>query len=336
MHVIHARNVNDAWYKAIGYMEIAGVGSGSRNGDVAVVPWPVTTVYACPTERVLLDPVRDANPFFHLFEALWMLAGRDDATFLDLFVSDFSARFAQDNGIQHGAYGKRWRGWFGNVDIKGPIDQIEEVVDLLRVNKFDRQAVIQMWDPDADLGYVGLKDRPCNQNVMLRADRGALDITVTCRSNDIVYGCYGANAVHFSVLQEYLAARIGIPVGTYTQVSNNWHLYDWAKDKVEIGSAAENAGRHGWPMVENYGYPGTYPLVAAPDAFDDELHEFLHAPTVEGHWHNPFFGNVAAPLWEANLRRRDKDWTGALAVASRCHAPDWRAGAVEWLQRRVK
>ena len=33
---------------------------------------PVATVYSHPRERVLLSPERDANPFFHFFEALWI------------------------------------------------------------------------------------------------------------------------------------------------------------------------------------------------------------------------------------------------------------------------
>jgi hypothetical protein len=48
---------------------------GSRAGDVLVAPHPVMSVTSIPTERVLFDPARDANPFFHLFESLWMLAG---------------------------------------------------------------------------------------------------------------------------------------------------------------------------------------------------------------------------------------------------------------------
>ena len=94
MEVIHARNVNDAWPQAIHLVADAGVMQETRAGSAMVVPHPVATVYAKPAERVLFDPVRDANPIFHHFEALWMLAGRDDADWLDRFVSDFSARFA--------------------------------------------------------------------------------------------------------------------------------------------------------------------------------------------------------------------------------------------------
>ena len=31
-----------------------------------------------PTKELLFDPDRDANPFFHFMEGLWMLAGFND------------------------------------------------------------------------------------------------------------------------------------------------------------------------------------------------------------------------------------------------------------------
>jgi hypothetical protein len=78
MHVIEARNVNDAY--PLGYDRLMRYGSKapSRYGEVVEIRGPVTTRYAAPLERVLFDPVRNANPFFHFFEALWILAGRQD------------------------------------------------------------------------------------------------------------------------------------------------------------------------------------------------------------------------------------------------------------------
>jgi hypothetical protein len=35
-------------------------------------------------------------------------------------------------------------------------------------------------------------------------------MTVTNRSNDLCWGMLGANYVHFTILQEYLAARLGV------------------------------------------------------------------------------------------------------------------------------
>ena len=210
MYVINARNVNDAYNQGLIHLLKEGEVQDTRAGQVIVLPYPLTTVYEKPTERVLFDPVRDANPFFHLFESLWMLSGRNDATWLDQFVSDFSVRFAEDDGMQHGAYGYRWRNHFYN-------DQLPVLIDILKTNNNDRRAVLTMWDPASDLGVRDKKDIPCNSQAFLRVRKGSsgpvLDITVCCRSNDAIWGAYGANAVHFSVLLEYLARMIGVGVG---------------------------------------------------------------------------------------------------------------------------
>ena len=75
MKVIHARNVNDAVVKGAELLKAGGLTQDSRAGGTLEYPEPVCTVYERPLERVLFDAIRDANPFFHLMEALWMLAG---------------------------------------------------------------------------------------------------------------------------------------------------------------------------------------------------------------------------------------------------------------------
>ena len=356
MHVVHGRNVNDIWPQLIELVRREGRWQETRAGRALVVPVPVATVYSNPTERVLLDPVRDANPFFSIMEPLWMLAGRDDAPWLDRFVGDFSARFAEEGGRMHGAYGKRWRDWFnlnlpvqpwqtpkrkGGFEYEPPRDQLNVVVDLLRKNPQDRQAVIQMWDPSADLGVPGLLDRPCNQQVLLRCDRELvrdipdhryLDITVTCRSNDLSWGLITANACQFSTLQEYLAARIGVEVGTYTQFSNNLHIYESAMKQVDLDSARETAR-----IQYKDGYPGARRLVDDPESFDDDLRAFMADPKADhSNRRNSYFQRVAQPAWLANEARRRKDWDSALGAARCIEAPDWRAATVEWIGRRIK
>jgi hypothetical protein len=50
-------------------------------------------------------------------------------------------------------------------------------------------------------------------------------MTVSNRSNDLIWGTYGANMVHFNLLLTYVAAAVGVPKGYYHQVSSNTHLY---------------------------------------------------------------------------------------------------------------
>lgn len=327
MLTIYAENVNDAYDKAIIQMERIGVRSDSRNGGVTVAPHPVMTVYEKPWERVLFNRYRDANPFFHFFECIWMMAGMRDGRWLDRFVGDFSSRYGEphlDNMIW-GAYGHRWRFQFG-------VDQLNTVVNRLRKDPNDRRVVIQMWDAHSDLynpneldpetgqPHTEPRDVPCNTAVYLRIVNGALDMTVTCRSNDIVWGAYGANAVHFSFLQEYLAGRIGVKIGKYYQLSNNWHVYDGVSEKFKRD-----------PITV---YPRTVQIGNNWDHWDDDLGKFVHDPTNTS-FMNVWFLWVARPMWETHRLWKEGRRTEALRMVEQVQAHDWRMATTEWMKRRI-
>jgi thymidylate synthase len=319
MIVIYALDLNDAYSKAWSTMQMYGEKSESRNGPVTAVPCPVTTVYSRPKQRVLLSEVRDANPFFHLFESLWMLSGSENATWLDRFVGDFSSRYAEEDGTQWGAYGHRWRVHF-------EYDQLDVVVRRLKRDPNDRRVVIQMWDANADLfdpemGSTEPKDVPCNTQIYPRIVNGRLDITITCRSNDVVWGAYGANAVHFSVLLEYLAGRIGIPVGKMYQISNNWHLYDAVATRFE--------------PVPHRPYPGTLPMGQDWSTWDDDLSLFMHRYDSKPAYRNDWFADVATPMWRAHEEWKHGDRLYAHVVADSIAAPDWRSAVHGWMDRRL-
>jgi hypothetical protein len=217
MRIIEARNVNQALPKALHLLERIGIERQSRNGPVLVSPEPVTTEYEKPSERVVFWHQRDANPAFHLYEGLYMLAGRNDLAGLVRYVKDFG-RFSDDGVTLAGGYGFRWRRAFGR-------DQLALIVSALKADSCDRRQVLQMWDAERDLGSQS-KDVCCNLMATFQLSiAGELDMLVAQRSGDILWGVYGANAVHFSLLQEYVAALIGVPVGRYHQVTSNWHAY---------------------------------------------------------------------------------------------------------------
>jgi thymidylate synthase len=362
MIVINARNVNDALTQGLAVMRSHGVPEGSRNGPVLRVPEPVTTVYARPCERVLLaHPWRDANPFFHLIESLWMLAGRETLRDLTPYVKRM-ADFSDDGGVtQPGAYGKRWRDWFADGHLYDPskepdnvalMDQLNWVVHRLRNNSTDRRTVIQMWDPavDALAADKGGKDVPCNITALPYVSSGnRLHLTILCRSNDIIWGAYGANAVHFSVLLEYLAGRIGLPVGTMTQVSNNWHAYLETMPTGRI-LGLQDPYNHYAEMVPY----GLFEPNNAEDAdimrFDNDNRErimredlliFFEHGAVEAatkaRW--PFIRHVAVPMALAHQHwrrgRGPERYRGALEILERCRAPDWRMAATDWIKHRA-
>lgn len=217
MRVIETRNAHSALPQGIGYLLRDGVERPSRNGPVLLAPTRVATVYQLPMERVVFWTQRDYNPFFALYEALWMIAGRNDVAPLKRYVKTFD-RYSDDGATLHGAYGYRWRTQFG-------FDQIPVIARRLKADPNDRRSVLQMWDAPNDLDRDGA-DVPCNDIATFQISHdGKLDLTVLCRSNDIVWGAYYANAYHFGLLLEYMAAIIGCPVGVYTQISVNYHAY---------------------------------------------------------------------------------------------------------------
>lgn len=336
MHVINARNVNDAFAKGLRYLYEHGITESSRNGPVLVAPGPVTTLYRAPYERVLFSPMRDANPFFHFFEALWMLAGRNDIAFPKMFNKRFG-EYSDDGITQPAAYGYRWRKYLG-------FDQLPVLVDELRGNHSTRRAVLQMWD-SSELAYPTIRrgkhgdllraregsvDVPCNTHAYFYVRDGLLNMTVCCRSNDIVWGAYGANAVHFSILQEYMAAAVGVPVGSYWQMSNNYHLYTSVVPKENIlpmARDAEDAALVGYPIM-------SVQLITSAKGFIEELEKFLQAPAMHTYYIHPLFNTVAQPMWCAWQAHKAGNYAMALQVASGIAASDWRIACTAWLQRR--
>lgn len=363
MRVMSGRNVNELFYSGLDYLLSEGEWSRSRAGDVLVSPVPVTSMYERPQERVLFDATRDANPFFHGFEGLWMLAGQSSATELDFYVRDFGKRFAESDWKIHGAYGERWRNAFG-------FDQLSAIVDKLKKDFTDRQCVLQMWDCTTEQqspidgiraeshGQNDLlgswKDRPCNTHVYFRVRDASLrtdpvlDMTVCCRSNDIIWGAYGANAVHFSMLQEYVAGRVGVGIGRMYQVSNNFHGYVDVLAKMNLSSAVP---KDNWYAS----HPEIVPMGEDWNMWDRDLESFMD-------WHrwltgmfrekkdgirdsvlsteicfvNDWFSDVPVQMARAYAMYRLGDIPQALVIASGIGADDWHLACTEWLQRRLR
>jgi thymidylate synthase len=341
MHVIYVRNVHEALPIGIDALLNFSRQEESRAGPVLVHNLPVTTVYVKPCERVLFWSERDANPFFHLMEALWMLAGRNDVAWLERFNKRM--REYSDNGETfHGAYGHRWRnhfpikhGLFGsNLAV---VDQLNRVVQLLKLHPNSRRAVIQMWDCTDDLrqNEIG-KDVPCNTQIYLSNRAGILDLTVTCRSNDIIWGAYGANAVHFSILQEYLAAKLGWEVGRFYQISNNYHAYLNVLEKVKpLRIHAPDPYRTS--DVNPYdGIVKPYPLVDDLGSFDSELRKFMGERVYMEDAKNSFL-TLASCMRDAYLLFRQNRIPGAIGLLRGECPSDWdfAVAGIEWLERRL-
>lgn len=262
-------------------------------------------------------------------ESLHMLGGRNDLAFLTRYVRQM-AHYSDDGGkTQPGAYGHRWRRHFKR-------DQLDWAVQRLQLDKNDRRVVIQMYDADTDqpAADAGGRDIPCNlmMHPQILVD-GSLGLTVFCRANDMVWGAYGANAVHFSMVHEYLAASLGVSIGPYWQVSDNYHAYVTTLKPIE---------HYGLDMIPDEPYTkgevAPYPIMSVDrKTWNQDLGIFLDQGPIVG-FREPFFRKVVTPIEQAHKAYRQtkgpQRYDVPLEILEQCKATDWRRACQEWILRR--
>ena len=370
------RNVSEALYVVKQALEEEGVYVDTRNGKALEFPEPCAITYNEPLERVLFYPERDANPIFHFMESLWMLAGRNDVDWIQKYNKRMS-EYSDDGKILQGAYGHRWRYHFNDVyknypdekleqakynktgkwahlfstpffpDMWMPNDQIGHIIHRLRTYPNDRRCVLTMWDPKTDLTRGNnSKDLPCNTHIYFSIRNNKLNMTVCNRSNDMIWGALGANAVHMSYLLEYIAWKVDVEVGTYTQFTNNLHAYVDTLDKLKGMSPDYDAysvrSMKPLPMVSTNANErndfdkelayfvdySNYGIVNQPDLYEP------WDPEVQSSYRCDFFRRLGYPMQQTWLWWKRKDHKTAWEWSEKIQPDDWCVAVQEWLMRR--
>jgi hypothetical protein len=355
MHSYRVTDVNEALQRGVEHLLLEGTEETSRAGDVLVAPGPVCIEYVNPRQRVLLSATRDANPFFHFMESIWIISGGNDLEFPCFFNKSYE-QFSDDGITMWDAYGFRIRKFFG-------YDQLELVVKELLSNSTSRRCVVSLWnawpragdyeqnresnthnddlhDNDLHVATHGGKAVPCNTTIYFLIRAGKLDMMVCNRSNDLILGMCGANVVHFSLLLEYMAMRVKVPIGHYTQVSNNMHSYLARYPKEKLAQVAYECDTLGktpalGPLIEP-GFDEDLPLfmkwarevIARPE----DTAVILDVPACK----TPFMHAVAVPMFLAWAYRKRKDEYSSQICLDGIDAPDWKRACAEWVERRQK
>ena len=310
---ITGEHAPEAYVEAWQHIRLSRVREHSRNGPVLTIPTPTMLEIKNPLERLITDPVRDANPFFHMMEFIWVMAQESDVTFLEKFNKRYR-QYAEDNGKVWGAYGPRW--------LEG--DQLQNVVEGLRRDKNSRRAVLSMWNPELD-SKGDKRDHPCNTHIYLRVSKGALDMLVCNRSNDMVWGMLGANVVVFTMLQELIASELGIPLGTYRVVTNNLHVYEEMPRYAELQATGF--------AVQHCIYPcEQMPLLAVGESMEEFMQDarWFVKGGFDSALSTRWFNQVAYPMRMA-YENKDERNTWLKKVASE----DWRLAGMAWAARRT-
>ena len=286
-----------------------------------------------PWERVNQDPYRDANPFFHLMEAIAMLAPYNSVPFLSFFAKNM-ANFSDDGRTYNAFYGTRiFLTWH---------NQLRSVIDLLKKDPDSRQAVVSLWDPE-DL-RTQTKDKACNLMLLFSVDEcGSLSMTSFNRSNDAIWGILtGANVVHLSMFQEYVALCLGREIGPWTHVSNNLHVY--TNNPKWPGLATQQDPEYLVIYQSSLGTLWDTKSEAGGEDFrrncwslcESLEHCISENSTFRGKTRYRFLSETVIPMFNAYVFHKNGYSRDALHIASEIQDASWRLACESWLQRRIK
>src|ERR1700760_4779004 len=92
-----------------------------------------------------------------LYELLWFLRGDTNVKYLHDHGVTIWDEWADENGSLGPVYGSQWRSWPAPDGRK--IDQISNVVEMIRKNPDSRRLIVSAWNP-AEIDQMGLP--PCH------------------------------------------------------------------------------------------------------------------------------------------------------------------------------
>ena len=117
------------------------------------------------------------------------------------------------------------------------MNQLSNVIRILRSKPDSRQAVIQLFDA-LDIKEKH-KDVPCTCTLQFMLREGRLQLFANMRSNDIHWGL-PHDVFCFTMLQEIVARSIPCELGTYKHAVGSLHLY------VKDAASAKRFLKEGW------------------------------------------------------------------------------------------
>ena len=172
-----------------------------------------------PTNKVITNKERNWNEEYAAAEWAWYLSGDPRVTTLGKLYGKIPAiwkNMADKNGEVNSNYGYQWK----------RNDQLENVINILKHGYDTRQAAISIYDGKEINKYEF--DTPCTYAIQFTVVQNKLYMSVYMRSNDLWYG-FCNDQYQFASLQEMVAERLNLPVGTYYHHAHNLHLYN---DKI--------------------------------------------------------------------------------------------------------
>lgn len=154
-----------------------------------------------------------------IYELLWFLRGDTNVHYLQEHGVRIWNEWADENGELGPVYGHQWRSW---PDYNGgTIDQIQNVVDMIKNHPDSRRMMVTAWNP-AEVEQMALP--PCHCLFQFYVADGRLSLQLYQRSADTFLGV-PFNIASYALLLEMMAQVTGLQPGEFIHTTGDTHLY---------------------------------------------------------------------------------------------------------------
>lgn len=140
--------------------------------------------------------------------------------------------FAQEYGDLGPIYGKQWRAW--ETKNGGKIDQVQELVDLIKDDPTSRRMIINGWNIGEILYLIRNHHHappPCHTLFQFMVINGKLSCQLYQRSADVFLGV-PFNIASYALFTMMMAQVTGLGVGEFIHTFGDVHIYRNHLDQV--------------------------------------------------------------------------------------------------------
>ncbi len=168
-----------------------------------------------------------------IHELLWFLKGQTNIQYLKDNQVSIWDEWADPQGDLGPVYGKQWRRW--ETKDGRVIDQISQVVELLKKNPDSRRMIVSAWNV-GELDQMALM--PCHTLFQFYVADGKLSCQLYQRSADVFLGV-PFNIASYALLTMMLAQVADLKPGEFVHTFGDVHIYSNHVEQVKLQLSRE-------------------------------------------------------------------------------------------------
>lgn len=206
------------------------------------------------------------------YELLWFLKGSSNVRWLQENGVHIWDEWADENGDLGPVYGVQWRSWPAPTqeNPNRTIDQIANVMDLIKNHPDSRRMIVSAWNP-AEVENMALP--PCHSLFQFYVADGKLSCQLYQRSCDMFLGV-PFNIASYSLLTMMMAQQAGLEPGEFVWTGGDCHIYD---NHVEQVLEQLSRDPYPYPQLEIRKADSIFSY----DYSDFKVVDYKHHPTIK-------------------------------------------------------